>query len=370
MTENKQYNIILMSPLPPPVGGIGTWTLNYSNISKQFGINVTIVDEKIINRNRDVFGKKSKRNFFSELKRSFNIWKNLKKACKNLDNKIVHCCIPALSTSIIRELISLKISHHYKKKFVIHFHSTCSKSIKNKFDKWLFKKIIKKSDSIITLNSQSFNFVKEMISNKCYFAKIFLIENFADDAYLNCVKTYNPIVKNIFYCGGVTEQKGAKIIIDLAKKVPNINFRLAGKVDDDMKIYKENSHANNVFFLGILNRDDIKKEYLDDDIFLFPTYYENEAFSISLLEAMSFGMPCIATDWAANNDMLSESNELIVPIRNVDEIVKKINYLGNQNIRKTIGEKNKNKVMNCYSREIIFNKYLNVYDFLNNRGKI
>ena len=152
--------------------------------------------------------------------------------------------------------------------------------------------------------------------------------------------------------------------------MPNINFRLAGKVDDDMKIYKENSHANNVFFLGILNRDDIKKEYLDDDIFLFPTYYENEAFSISLLEAMSFGMPCIATDWAANNDMLSESNELIVPIRNVDEIFKKINYLDNQNIRKTIGEKNKNKVMNCYSREIIFNKYLNVYDFLNNRGKI
>lgn len=357
--ENNYYNIVLMSPLPPPVGGIGTWTMRYMNVCNKYGVNIINVDEKI--SGREVFGKKSKRNIFKEIKRCFRIWKNLKNTLKqNKNYSTVHCAIPALYTSILRELVSLKITHKYKRKFVIHFHSTTPISINNKFALFLFKKILNKSDAIITINSQSYKHCLNFLNSD---KKLFLVENFINNDVFDNHKKYNENLKNIFYSGGVTIKKGIKILLDVAKALPNYNFYLAGKVDDEIKQYSENLKIDNVTFLGVLNQEQIKKEYLNNDLFIFPTFYPNEAFSIALLEAMSFGMPCIATDWAANKDML-DNETYIVPIKNSEKIIDCIEKLKDQDIRERVGKSNKERVMKNYSEKIILNKYIDVYKSL------
>lgn len=357
--ENNYYNIVLMSPLPPPVGGIGTWTMRYMNVCNKYGISIINVDEKI--SGREVFGKKSKRNIFKEIKRCFLIWKNLKNTLKqNKDYQIVHCAIPALYTSILRELVSLKVAHKYKRKFVVHFRSTTPISINKNLSLFLFKKILNKSDAIITINSQSYKHCLNFLNDK---NKLFLVENFINNDVFDYHKKYNETLKNIFYSGGVTIEKGAKILLDVAKALPNYNFYLAGKVDDEIKQYSENLKINNVTFLGVLNQDQIKKEYLNNDLFIFPTFYPNEAFSNSLLEAMSFAMPCIATEWAANKDMLNNET-YIVPIKSSEKIIDCIEKLKDQDIREELGKANKERVIKNYSEKIILNKYIDVYKSL------
>lgn len=361
VSSNKEkYNVVLLAPLPPPPGGIGTWTKNYLSIAREYNINLKIVDEKI--SNRKVFGKGSKKNYLVEIKRCNRIWHNLRKVLKEDKNiSVVHSCIPALTTSILRELFCLFIAHKHKRKFIIHFRSTTPISIKGRFGKFIYRQVLKKSDAVITINRQSYDHVLKNAKNK---EKVFLIPNFAKSQYLDTKKIYREKVQSVFYCAGVTEEKGAKILLDVAKRLPDISFRFAGVVDNDISDYCKALALKNVVFLGAVDHQTVESELLNDDIFVFPTFYPNEAFSNSLLEAMSFGIPAIATDWAANKDMLSETNGLIVPTNDSEAIFTAIKKLSSKNVREQIGKASKNKVKQNYTEQVVIQKYKSVYDFV------
>ena len=59
----------------------------------------------------------------------------------------------------------------------------------------------------------------------------------------------------------------------------------------------ELSIADRVHLPGSLTGDDKWQAYADADVFCFPTFYEAETFGIVLIEAMSFGLPVVATRW-------------------------------------------------------------------------
>lgn len=360
ISKKEKYNVALLAPLPPPPGGIGTWTKNYFSIAQEYNISLKIVDEKILNRK--VFGKDSKKNYVVEIKRCKRIWRNLSKVLKEDQNiSVVHSCIPALSTSILRELFCLLIAHKRKRKFIIHFRSTTPISVKGRLGKFIYRQMLKKSDAVITINRQSYEHALKNTKNR---EKVFLIPNFAKSQYLDTNKMYREKVQSIFYCAGVTEEKGAKILLDVAKRFPDISFRFAGVVDNDISDYCEALDLKNVIFLGPVNHQTVESEFLNDDIFVFPTFYPNEAFSNSLLEAMSFGIPAIATDWAANKDMLSGTDGLIVPTKDSDAIFRAIKKLSSKNIREQIGTASKDKVKQNYSEQVVIQKYKSVYDFV------
>lgn len=106
--------VILLAPTPPPAGGIASWTVRMQNASLKNGWKVEVIDEKLIG-NRDVFGNKIKRRLLVEMKRCFHIWRQLWKALKDDDAKIVHSCIPASTTGMFREYICALITQIRKK---------------------------------------------------------------------------------------------------------------------------------------------------------------------------------------------------------------------------------------------------------------
>ena len=54
-----------------------------------------------------------------------------------------------------------------------------------------------------------------------------------------------------------------------------------------------------VRFLGVIQGDAKSEAFAWADVFCLPTYHESETFPTVLLEAMSFGLPVVATRWAA-----------------------------------------------------------------------
>lgn len=84
-----------------------------------------------------------------------------------------------------------------------------------------------------------------------------------------------------------------------------------------------------------------KMPYLEDsNIFVFPTFYHGEAFSLVLLEAMEYAIPCISTFEGGIPSIITDNwNGLLVHQKNAVELCEKIKYLTqNPNIALSIGQ--------------------------------
>lgn len=358
MKEIKE--IILMSPLPPPVGGIGTWTERFINYIQNEGIHADVVKENIIGK-REVFGENSKRNLINELKRSFYIWKQLKRKTKNNGAQIVHCNIPGTPFAILREYISAKICKRRHTPFVLHLHSTISMSLNSFIGRFLLKKISKKCSGIFVLNNQSFDFMSKL-NKKC---RVFQIPNFVDREEIYFRENVNDVLSNILYVGGVVEEKGVNTIIDVACETPNIMYRMAGLSSKSVRKYLESKNINNVELLGVLNKQQLEVEYKKADLFMFLTKFKSEGFSVALTEAMAKGLPCISTDWAANKDMLGNySSYQIVDIDNSKQVLEKIQILSDKKLRYEISQYNSKRVESDFCIDVIAKQIIKIYEKL------
>lgn len=348
--ENK---VVLLAPLPPPHGGIAEWTTKMLKTKYSNNWQIDIVDEKIEYK-RGVYS--VKKNYIKELKRCIKIWKSVWKKAREKNTKLFHSCIPATTTAILREIINMYIAHIHHKKFIVHFRCTVSNMVKSQINYKILKFFCKRCDYVIVLNKESEMFVYRFCK------KVEIIPNFIeyDNIFLPKVKKN---VKKAVYCGGVMKAKGCDKILKLSKEYKNIEFYLIGNIKEDIeKIYNKKNYPN-VFLTGELNHDDVLKILKKSDLFLFLSRYNGEGFSNALLEAMSLGLPCLVSDWAANKDMI-ENKGGIVTGETIKQIKRDFDMMLSAEKRKKMSAWNIDKVRNFYSEENIVSKYIRIYDFL------
>lgn len=114
--------------------------------------------------------------------------------------------------------------------------------------------------------------------------------------------------------------------IELRRRGHNVELTLVGANSLDKDIYEilENSgFLKYVFFTGLLNAEELKNIYSQSDVFVFPSY--REGLPRVVVEAMSWGLPCICTDIPGCRELLDESD--LVPLRNVSVLVSKLENL-------------------------------------------
>ena len=350
--------VVLLSPLPPPTGGIAGWTERMQLAKLKNGWEVSVVDEKLTNTD---LGKKQKPIswLISEIKRCINIWSNLAAQVKEKDVKVVQACIPSYTGSLMRELVSLFITHCHRKKFIIHFRCTVPNATKGIIGNFLLKKMCCHSDYVFVLNKQSLEYISRLCAKSNTLIKV--IPNFVSIDETKYNKVYKNEIKTIIYTGRIYEDKGCRDIIEVARRCPEFTFKLVGKIAMEI-----DELPDNVIMTGELQHGQIGDELKQADVFIFLSYYRGEGFSNSLAEAMGYGLPCIVTDWAANADMIENKGGYVVNRIAYDEIVELLYKLNNPELRKLMGEWNKKKVVECYNEMTITDKYVGAYDILLN----
>ncbi len=115
--------------------------------------------------------------------------------------------------------------------------------------------------------------------------------------------------------------------------------------------------SNNVNFTGTVSN---VHEYLNlADIFIFPSIYEG--MPMSLIEAMSHGLPIVASNVGGIPDMITDKESGLLINPNENELCEKIIELVNdQSLRERLGKKAKEK-SNEFSSENMFESYLKEY---------
>lgn len=151
---------------------------------------------------------------------------------------------------------------------------------------------------------------------------------------------------HILYVGWIMEAKG---VLDLLQ---SIHLLLNGGAKIHVKLIGPLAHDRNciddrIESLGLKetleilppcrNIDELRNMYQSADIFVFPSHAEG--FPLALLEAISSGLPCVATDVGGNRDVLGNGScGILVPPRRPDELANALGLLiKSDEMRKSFG---------------------------------
>lgn len=353
--------IALISTTPPPVGGIAKWTSRMLDIKLDNNWSIVLVDDKPINR--ESFGDNISFKLQNEIKRAIRVWYDLYKTLQDCEIKIVHACPIATLPSLGSAYIESIIAQLRKKKFIAHFRCTVPNMIGGRISKFFLNRLCNNCDYIIVLNEKTEDYLKAR--TKC--GAIEIVPNFIDASTNKKERIIKEKIEKAVYVGGVTVEKGCLDIVEVAKSFPNIEFELIGKAEKI--IIDEAQMVPNVKLLGVLSSEDVFKRMNEADIFLFLSVYPGEGFSNALVEAMSTGLPCIVTNWAANADMIEDKGGIVLPIHSPKDVIKAIYSISDKTSRKEMSEWNIEKVKRTYDASIVTKRYAEIYDEVSLRYK-
>ncbi len=348
--------ILLVSPLPPPIGGIAIWTERFLSFFKDNNdVNISLVN-LALNGKRGLKSN-NKTSIFDEICRTKRILFDMHNQVKNNKPTIVHLNTSCGPYGIVRDLLCILIAKRKKIPVVLHFHCNVENQISGRISTWALKKMIIKADKILVLNSESKAYISKYASQDPE-----IVPNFISQSFLIDSRDVNKNINKILYVGNVQFSKGTREIFAVAKAFPHKQFVLIGPVADEIATLP---CPPNVLMMGSKNQNEVKKYMLDSDLFLFPSY--TEGFSLSLTEAMATGLPTIATDVGANKDMLENKGGRIVPVKNTNSIIEAIIEMDDYETRKRMSEWEISKVKNCYLINQVVERLLGIYKELENK---
>ncbi|MDD4412684.1 MAG: glycosyltransferase family 4 protein [Patescibacteria group bacterium] len=140
-------------------------------------------------------------------------------------------------------------------------------------------------------------------------------------------KSDNDSIK-ILFIGRLVEHRGVKTLLEVAQKSlisrPNFKFVIVG--DGEMMEYclkiKRDGKLENIEMVGAVPYDKVEKYYKECDVFFFPALLE-EPLGRVVIEAMSYGLPVVASNRGGIKEVINNNGFLVDPF-NIDACLEKI----------------------------------------------
>ena len=130
-------------------------------------------------------------------------------------------------------------------------------------------------------------------------------------------------VFSIVSCSTVVPLKRLDLIIGALEKIKNYNIRWThfgdGILMDDIKNMAKNLPDNIcVDFRGNISNGELLRNYSNEQFDLLLNVSESEGIPVSIMETMSFGIPCIATDVGGTKEIVTDKYNGILLEKNFE----------------------------------------------------
>ena len=219
----------------------------------------------------------------------------------------------------------------------------------------------KKMNYLVTVSKELKEFYEQYLGKKVYY-----IPNCLDNIPSKLSKLDS---KNLISVGRLSKEKGFDDLLKLFKKISqkhtdwHLNIVGDGMEKNDLlDLAKELKLGDKVTFHGYQDKDYINDLLLDSSIYVMTS--RTESFGLVLIEAMSYGIPCVSyTSAQGANEIIDDGkNGYLIKDRNEDEMISKIDLLINdEKLRKKLGKEARVK-SKLYSKENVlksWNKLIN-----------
>jgi glycosyltransferase involved in cell wall biosynthesis len=146
------------------------------------------------------------------------------------------------------------------------------------------------------------NAYKRIIQDWNYQKKIYLTTTKVDNKLLENFELdkKRKSLKKLLFLARLEEYKGIFIALEtfsiLKKKYPQLSFSIVGDGSAKEKVieFVETNHLSDVNILGAIFGHELINVYSDSDIYILPSF--SEGMPATVLEAMAFGLPIIASN--------------------------------------------------------------------------
>ena len=136
----------------------------------------------------------------------------------------------------------------------------------------------------------------------------------------------------IGHLSNLSREKGIGTVLqcmhELKRRGMDVELWLAGPAEDGdtsaLIARAQAEFADSVSYLGRLGPREVARFYEDIDVFLFPTFHEHEAEPLVLIDAVSAGVPVIATDRGCIDYLIGSAGSVLPATRFVERAVEQI----------------------------------------------
>lgn len=359
----KVLKILLLSPLPPPIGGIAKWT---EHILSQYRLVSPNCNFKLLHMstsNKVCFRMESFLfrlicGIINTVYLTTSFLLNLQTVKPN----IVHLTSSA-SWGLIRDILFVRICKMYNAKIIVHFHFGRIPELYQK-DNWEWKllaQVVNAANLTLVIDPFSYKTLRE-----AGFVKVDKITNPLSVQFMNdmvSLKETNRNSRDVLFVGHMLKTKGVFELIDACKTIPGVRLKMCGMVFPSVrKELLEYAGANNDWLdiVGEISYDKVLEEMVRTSVFVLPTY--TEGFPNVILESMVCGCPIVASAVGAIPEMLNIDGDIpcgiCVPPKDVKKLKDSIEFmLENQNFALKCGEQARKRVLEEYSISSVW-KYL------------
>jgi glycosyltransferase involved in cell wall biosynthesis len=340
--------ILLISPLPPPVGGIASWTVHMLSF-----IGGKKKDYELIHLNSAIKHKRITD------KRVFGQYSRLLKVVKKDKPTIIHITSSA-SLALFKDYLYSWVFKRRGIWSVIHFRFGRIYEIKQKNNwEWLLlKTVIRSYDEAIVLDLKSY----ECLSSSGI-ENINLVPNPLSNEFLEKVNKTRVIGERnkdvLLFVGHVIEDKGVYELVEAVCNLESVKeLRLIGPYEKHVKeelLKLAGKEKNKINFIGAQSSEVIIQEMATCGMFVLPSY--SEGFPNVILEAMVSACPIIASNVGAIPEMLKKGAGICIPPKSVKELERAIlELINNTPLIKKMGENAHRSALNNYRIENIVNQ--------------
>lgn len=295
----------------------------FNELQKYLDVNVICLqDSNVDNRVNDTKGDNcitfDKQTFGSTIlnKVSFNISSLSKVDFDNYEYVVISDNVPNFIDMLY---ISNKV--HKEKLYLwseVSFYSMYPYSFSTKFiHKFLFNRLVRKVDNIISFNEVCFNLLEEKLEGKNVI-RAFQSHDYSFELIKRPFNHGNRI--KVGFIGYFSERKGLSKFFSLFDNI-DVDFYIAGTGDKKIvdQVKSEVSNRNNVHYLGFVTADSKIQFYSSIDFLVVPSLFE--PWGLVVNEAIRFGVIPIVSSGVLSKEILKE--ELIFQ----DDLVEKFNLL-------------------------------------------
>lgn len=348
--------VCLVSPFPPPYGGIAHWTSMVTAYAQgREDAQITLINTAPSWRSLHSDGILL-RAVGGGIQLVRDAWR-LAKALRKKRFDVIH--LPTSGhLSSVRDVVIARVAAWFGVPLVFHirFGRIPAIAAAETLEWRLLRSVMRRAASVVAIDGMTFDAVQRHVPE----ANLCLIPNCVNLSGLPAPKPASVETKKALFVGWVVSTKGVGELCDSWSKIRPEGWMLeiVGSVDEAYKAQLQAQFpADSIEFVGLLPHTETMERMAQCDLFVLPSY--TEGFPNAVVEAMALGRPIVATTVGAIPEMLHGEAGILVESRNVEQLTAAIRrVIEDPELRRQLGMRAQERAKANYSIDVVFDAYV------------